>query len=87
MGSGSAGAMITSLKNNKNMLSKKRNRISMFDYESKPAVFRVGKASPKLLKQIRSRIKNEQREKDFVLWLILTFSMVVLISVFVYFFY
>ena len=86
MGSGSAGAMITSLKNNKNMLSLKRNRTALSDYERKPTVFKVEKAPPKLLRQIRSRIKNEEREKDFILWLLLTIIMVVLISVFVYFF-
>ena len=86
MGSGAARAMITILKNNKNMLSKKRSRTSMADYEKKRVEFKVDSASPKLLKQIRRRVKNHQKEKELIIWFTLVFIMTVLICVFLYFF-
>ncbi|WP_412984139.1 hypothetical protein [Pontimicrobium sp. IMCC45349] len=66
MGFGGAASMNVSLKNNRNLLSKRdrfKNRLSG-NTKGKSVTYNLPQAKPHVLKEIRERIKREQKDRQ-----------------------
>lgn len=84
---GSAQSMITILKNNKNMLSERKNKKhSLTGYETTKTEFKISEASPQVLREIRERLQEEQRSKRKKMLMLLAFIMTIILSVFFYYY-
>ncbi|WP_191858848.1 hypothetical protein [Hanstruepera ponticola] len=84
---GSAQSMITILKNNKNMLSEIRNKKhSLTGYKTTDTEFKIGEASPQVLREIRERLQKEQRSKRRKILILFGLIMSLILSVFIYFY-
>lgn len=84
---GSAQSMITILKNNKNMLSERRNKKhSLTGYKTTNTEFKIGEASPQVLREIRERLQKEQRSKRRKILILFGLIMSLILSVFIFFY-
>ena len=84
---GSAQSMITILKNNKNMLSERRNKKhTLTGYKTTNTEFKIGEASPQVLREIRERLQKEQQDRKRKIIVLFSVIMSVVLSLFFYFF-
>ncbi|WP_435134102.1 hypothetical protein [Formosa sp. A9] len=79
--------MITSLKNNRNLLSKRKSlKDSMGSFEKRgPVIFKTKNASPVVLKRLRTRLKEENRRVNIKQIVALSLFLILLVSVFYYY--
>ena len=85
-GGGSMMAANQSLKNNKSLLSKRKEKGFGFVSSSKEKTeYDLPNASPQKLEEIRSRLKRENKQKLIKLIFILCFIGLSLVSLFIYF--
>lgn len=84
---GAALAMITSLKNNRNLLSKRKSlKDSVGGFEKcGPVIFKTKNASPIVLKRLRTRLQEENRRVRIKRIVALSLFLILLVSVFHYY--
>ncbi|WP_223032855.1 hypothetical protein [Hanstruepera marina] len=85
-GEGSMMHMINTLKNNKSMLSKRKERRGLQGKYSGEKLEFENSATKTDLEQIRLRLKQENKQKQIRVLIVFGILMVLVLSVFVYFF-
>ncbi|GAA3623699.1 hypothetical protein [Flavivirga jejuensis] len=83
-GEGSAMAAIISLKNNRSLLSKRKEKSALGGSYSNVKLAEFPKATPELLKEIKERLHKEKRKDIMKQTILFVVMFLILISMFLY---